>query len=149
MKRPPRDPNEGVLHGRLASITATFILQFFLTGGLFYWQYYMLPGPLTNLKLAQARTMAFIRATLQELFVVWNCRSERHNAFKVGFSSNKFLLIAVVGSAVLTMLVPFLGLFGTIWLDDPLEWVIAIVASLSGLLILPEIFYGRKIWRWT
>jgi len=149
MKRPPRDPNEGVLHGRLASIIATFTLQFLLTGGLFYWQYYMLPGPLTELKLAQARTMAFIRATLQELFVVWNCRSERHNAFKVGFSSNKFLLIAVVGSAILTMLVPFLGLFGTVWLDDPLEWVIAIVASLSGLLILPEIFYGRKIWRWT
>ncbi|MBO3798617.1 MAG: cation-translocating P-type ATPase [Candidatus Brockarchaeota archaeon] len=74
MKRPPRNPNEGVLHGRLASIIVTFILQFTLTGGLFYWQYYLLPGPLTQVKLAQARTMAFVRATLQELFVVWNYR---------------------------------------------------------------------------
>ncbi|UCD96823.1 MAG: HAD-IC family P-type ATPase, partial [Candidatus Bathyarchaeota archaeon] len=148
MKRPPRDPKEGVLHGRLASIIATFTAQFVLTGGLFYWQYYLLPGPLTPLKLAQARTMAFTRATLQELFVVWNCRSEKHNAFKVGFLSNKFLLIAVLGSAALTILVPFLGLFDTVVMDDPLEWLLVVVAAMSGLLILPEIFYDRKIFRW-
>jgi Ca2+-transporting ATPase len=149
MQRSPRNPKEGVLHGRLASIIATFTSQFALTGGLFYWQYYMLPGPLTPLKLAQARTMAFTRATLQELFVVWNCRSERRNAFRVGFLSNKFLIFAVVGSALLTILVPFTGLFGTVPLDDPLEWALVIVASLSGLLILPEIFYNRKIWKWS
>ncbi len=148
MKRPPRNPKEGVLHGRLASIIATFTTQFALTGGLFYWQYYLLPGPLTPLKLAQARTMAFTRATLQELFVVWNCRSERHNAFKVGFLSNKYLLVAVIGSAILTVLVPFFGLFGTVVLDDPLEWALVIVAAMSGLLILPEVFYDRKILKW-
>jgi Ca2+-transporting ATPase len=148
MQRPPRDPKEGVLHGRLASIIATFTTQFLLTGGLFYWQYYMLPGDLTEMKLAQARTMAFIRATLQELFVVWNCRSEKRNAFRVGFTSNKFLVVAVLGSALLTILVPVFGVFGTVWLDDPVEWALVIVASLSGLLILPEIFYNRKILKW-
>jgi Ca2+-transporting ATPase len=148
MKRPPRNPKEGVLYGRVASIIATFTAQFALTGGLFFWQYYLLPGPLTELKLAQARTMAFTRATLQELFVVWNCRSEKHNAFKVGFLSNKFLLIAVLGSAVLTVIVPFFGLFGTVVLDDPLEWLLVVVAAMSGLLILPEVFYNRKIFRW-
>jgi Ca2+-transporting ATPase len=148
MERPPRDPKEGVLHGRLASIIVTFTTQFVLTGGLFYWQYYLLPGPLTETKLAQARTMAFIRATLQELFVVWNCRSEKRNAFRVGFTSNKFLIVAVLGSAFLTILVPVFGIFGTVWLDDPLEWALVIAASLSGLLILPEVFYNRKILKW-
>ncbi|MCS7139063.1 MAG: cation transporting ATPase C-terminal domain-containing protein, partial [Crenarchaeota archaeon] len=151
MKRPPRNPNEGVLHGRLVSIIVTFILQFILTGGLFYWQYYLLPGPLTKEKLAQARTMAFVRATLQELFVVWNCRSEKRSVWKMGKENfnNKYLLVSVVFSAIATVLVPFFGLMGTVWLDDPLEWSIAIAASLSGLFILPEIFYGRKVWRWT
>ncbi|MCW3985424.1 MAG: cation-translocating P-type ATPase [Candidatus Bathyarchaeota archaeon] len=148
MQRPPRNPKEGVLHGRMASIITTFTLQFLLTGGLFYWQYYLLPGPLTELKLAQARTMAFTRATLQELFVVWNCRSEKHNAFKVGFLSNKFLLIAVIGSAIATILVPFIGLFGTVVMDDPLEWTLVIVTAMSGFLILPEVFYNRKILKW-
>lgn len=150
MKRPPRNPNEGVLHGRLASIIVTFILQFVLTGGLFYWQYYLLPGPLTAEKLAQARTMAFVRATLQELFVVWNCRSEKRSCWRMGRENfnNKFLILSVIVSAVATVLVSFFGLLGTVWLDDPMEWTIAIVASTSGLFILPEVFYGRRIWRW-
>jgi Ca2+-transporting ATPase len=148
MKRPPRNPNEGVLYGRFASIITTFILQFALTGGIFYWQYYMLPGALTVEKLATARTMAFMRATLQELFVVWNCRSERHNAFKTGFLSNRFLLIAVVGSIALTVILPYWGIFGMVWLTDWEDWAIVIGASMTGLLIFPEIFYGRKIWKW-
>jgi magnesium-transporting ATPase (P-type) len=79
--------------------------------------------------------------------VVWNCRSERKNAFKVGFTSNKWLLIAVVVSGAATMLVPYLGLFGTAPLAL-MDWLIVIPLSLSGLFILPEIFYDRKIWRW-
>jgi Ca2+-transporting ATPase len=148
MKRPPRNPNEGVLYGRFASIITTFILQLALTGGIFYWQYYMLPGALTVEKLARARTMAFMRATLQELFVVWNCRSERHNAFKTGFLSNKFLLVAVLVSCALTVSLSYWGIFGMVWLTDFEDWAIVIGASLTGLLILPEVFYGRKIWRW-
>jgi len=148
MKRPPRNPNEGILYGRFASIITTFILQFTLTGGIFYWQYYMLPGALTAEKLAYARTMAFLRASLQELFVVWNCRSERHNAFKAGFTSNRFLLVAVVVSMSLTMILPYFGVFGTVWLTDPMDWAVVLGASMTGLLILPEVFYGRKILRW-
>jgi Ca2+-transporting ATPase len=97
--------------------------------------------------------MAFMQATLRELMVVWNCRSERKNAFKVGFTSNKWLLFAVVASAIVTLLVPFTGtlfgyaLFNTVELALN-EWLIVIALSLSGLLILPEIFYDRKIWRW-
>ncbi len=147
MKRPPRNPNEGVLYGRIASIIVTFTLQFALTGGIFYWQYYILGQP-----LEYARTMAFMRATLQELFVVWNCRSEKRNAFRVGFFSNKYLLVAVLSSAAITMAIPFIPLLGpgmgTVPIYDPLDWGTIIVASLSGLLILPEVFYGRKIWKW-
>jgi len=154
MKRPPRNPNEGVLHGRFASIIATFIAQFALTGGIFYWQFYLtgahlLPEPFRSQQLAYARTMAFMRATLQELFVVWNCRSEKRNAFRVGFLSNKFLLVSVIVSAGLTLFMPYIGLFNTVPIVDLLDWAVVIVASLSGLLILPEVFYGRKIWRWT
>lgn len=142
MKRSPRNPNEGILHGRIASILATFVTQCLGTGVLFYVAYYVWGRP-----LGEAQAMAFVQATLQELIIVWNCRSEKHNAFKVGFTSNKFLLVAVVFSVLLTILIPYTGLFGTAPLD-PLDWAIVLPISFSGFLILPEVFYGRKIWRW-
>jgi Ca2+-transporting ATPase len=143
MKRPPRDPNEGVLHGRLASIIASFVSQFLGTAGLFYIAYFV-----WGRSLGEAQAIAFVQATLRELVIVWNCRSERQNAFKVGFTSNKFLLLAVFISALGTMLIPYIGLFGTSPLDLT-DWAIVLPVSLSGFLMMPEIFYGRKIWRWS
>jgi Ca2+-transporting ATPase len=149
MKRPPRDPKEGILHGRIASILATFVTQFIGTGLVFYVSFYVLGRP-----IEEARAMAFVQATLQELVIVWNCRSEKRNAFKVGFLSNKFLLVAVVVSAILTVIIPYTSylvpgfyLFGTAPLDL-IDWLVILPFSFSGFLILPEIFYGRKIWKW-
>lgn len=143
MKRPPRDPNEGVLHGRLASIIASFVSQFLGTAGLFYIAYFVWGRP-----LGEAQAIAFVQATLRELVIVWNCRSEKHNAFKVGFTSNKFLLLAVFISALGTMVIPYTGLFGTVPLNLT-DWAIVLPVSLSGFLMLPEVFYGRKIWKWS
>ena len=142
MSRQPRDPREGILHGRFASILVTFVTQFLGTGVLFAVAYFVWGRP-----LGEAQTMAFTQATLQELLIVWNCRSETKSAFRLSFTSNKFLLIAVVVSAILTVLVPYTGLLGTAPLDL-MDWAIVIPISFSGLLILPEVFYGRKIWRW-
>ncbi|MBS7640541.1 MAG: cation-translocating P-type ATPase [Candidatus Bathyarchaeia archaeon] len=152
MERPPRNPKEGILHGRFLSIIMTFIMQFTLTGGLFYWHYYIVGptlGKPMELVLAEARTMAFIRATLQEVFIVWNCRSEKKSAFRLNPLSNKYLLLACIVSAGLTIIVPYFGLFGTVWLSDPIQWMITILASMSGLFILPEVFYGRRVWKWV
>jgi Ca2+-transporting ATPase len=126
----------------------SFTTQFLGTGVVFFLMFYVFgDGVVGSHDFQRARTMAFMQATLRELMVVWNCRSERKNAFRVGFTSNKWLLFAVVASAIVTMLVPFTGLFGTVPLTLE-EWAIVAPLSLSGLLILPEIFYDRKIWRW-
>jgi hypothetical protein len=63
-------------------------------------------------------------------------------------TSNKFLLFAVIVSALGTILIPYTGLFGTAPLSL-IDWAIVIPISLSGFLIVPEVFYGRKIWRWS
>jgi len=148
MDKLPRDPKEGILHGRFASILMSFITQFLGTGVLFFVMFYVVgDGIPYSYDFHRAQTMAFTQATLRELMVVWNCRSERKNAFKVGFTSNKWLLFAVIASAIATIIVPFTGLFDTVPLSLE-EWAIVIPLSMSGLLILPEIFYDRKIWRW-
>jgi Ca2+-transporting ATPase len=142
MSRQPRDPKEGVLHGRLASILASFFTQFLGTAVLFYFAHYVWGWP-----LGEARTLAFMQATLRELIVVWNCRSDRKNAFRVGFTNNKYLLFAVVFSLLITFFVPYTGLFDTVPLNIQ-DWLLVIPFSLSGFLILPEVFYNRKILRW-
>jgi Ca2+-transporting ATPase len=142
MKRPPRDPKEGILYGRIASILVTFVTQFIGTGVVFFLAYYIWGRP-----LGEAQAMAFVQATLQELVIVWNCRSETHGAFKLSFTSNKFLLGAVIISAILTVIIPYTGLFGTAPLELT-DWLIVLPISFSGLLILPEVFYGRKVWKW-
>jgi len=146
MERSPRDPKEGILHGRFASILVSLVFQFLGTGVLFFLVFYVWGGGQPEV-LPRARTIAFMQTALWELMVVWNCRSERKNAFRVGFTSNKFLLLAVVASALLTVIVPFTGLFGTVPLPI-VDWILVILVALSGLLIVPEIFYNRKIWRW-
>ncbi|MEM3716378.1 MAG: calcium-translocating P-type ATPase, PMCA-type [Candidatus Bathyarchaeia archaeon] len=148
MSRPPRDPKEGILQGKVASILATMVTQFLGTAVLFYVAYYIWGRP-----LEEARTLAFVQATLQELVVVWNSRSDTKNAFKVGFTNNKYLLAAVLVSAALTALVPYFGvifgipLFGAAPLDLQ-DWLLAAPISLMGFLIMPEIFYNKKVLRW-
>ena len=143
MKRPSRNPNESILYGRFASILASFVTQFLGTAVLFYVAYYIMKEPLD-----EARTMAFIQATFQELVVVFNCRSEKHNAFKAGFTTNKFLFWSVVVSGILTGILPYMRVFGMAPLAIT-DWLLVLPISLSGLLILPEVFYGRKVWKWT
>jgi Ca2+-transporting ATPase len=148
MKRPPRKPEEGLLYGRFASILATFVTQFVGTGVVFYVAYYIWHEP-----LEEARTLAFMQATMQELIVIWNCRSESKNAFRVGFTNNKYLLLAVVFSGAITLMIPYTGvLFGFAMFETApmtlMDWAIVIPFSLSGFLVLPEVFYNRKILRW-
>jgi Ca2+-transporting ATPase len=142
MERSPRRQEESLLYGRFASILATLVTQFIGTGVLFYVAYYMWHMPLEN-----ARTLAFMQATLQELVVLWNCRSETKNAFRVGFTNNKYLLLAVIFSAVITIAVPYTRLFGTIPLTV-YNWMLVIPISLTGFLILPEVLYNKKILKW-
>jgi Ca2+-transporting ATPase len=147
MKRKPRDPKEGILHGRFAQLLASFITQFFGTAFIFCLSYYVWKEP-----LKEAMTMAFMQATFQELFTVWNCRSEKRSVFRYSPLTNKYLVIAVISSFALTLMlcyVPvFQVMFGTVPLtiqDLILVWGIGSL----GLFILPEVFYGKKVWKWV
>jgi Ca2+-transporting ATPase len=142
MKQPPRDPKEGILHGMHIFIMAYVVLQSGTTIASFYWKYFLTGGT-----LEAARTVAFMQACIFELVVVWNCRSERHNAFKVGFLSNKYLIVAVVTSLLLTISLCYIPLFQLMFHTVPLglyDWIwISLISSL-GFVVLPEIFMKKR-----
>ncbi|MEM7825308.1 MAG: calcium-translocating P-type ATPase, PMCA-type [Candidatus Aenigmatarchaeota archaeon] len=147
MKRKPRSPEQGILHGRFAQILASFITQFFGTAFVFCFSYYVWKEP-----LKEAMTMAFMQASFQELFTVFNCRSEKRSVFRYSPLTNKYLVIAVAVSFILTLMLCYVPtfqiMFGTVPLTIQDLALVMIVGSL-GLFILPEIFYGRKVWKWV
>jgi len=166
MKRPPRKPDEGILHGMGAFIITSFILQSTGTILLFVLNYYVFPthpwgwpnGPIIEanrlLTLDEARTTAFVQATFFELFVVWNCRSEKRSAWRMGRSAfkNKFFIIAETSSIVLTLAIPYIPITQAMFHLVPLTLLDLVqvigVASWGLFFVLPEFLMGRKIWRW-
>ncbi|RJS84808.1 calcium-translocating P-type ATPase, SERCA-type [Candidatus Bathyarchaeota archaeon] len=155
MARPPRDPKQGILHGRLLQIIISFISQYLGTTAVFLLVYkygYFAWGLSETERLMKAQTMCFLQATLRELVVVWNCRSETKSAFRLSWTSNKFLLVAEilsVASSIMIVYMPVLQImFGTVPLGIQ-EWaLVGSIASL-GFLLMPEYLYGRKVFKWV
>jgi Ca2+-transporting ATPase len=166
MERPPRKPEEGILHGMGAFIITSFILQATGTILVFCLEYYvwpshpwMLPDGTINevarqLTYREATTTAFVQAALFELFVVWNCRSEKHSVWRMGRKAfqNKFFVIADLASVALTLGITYIPITQQLFhltalsITD-LAYVIGVASW--GLLIFPELTMGKKVWKWV
>jgi len=165
MDRPPRKPEEGILHGMGAFIIASFILQAAGTFLVFCLEYYvwpshpwMLPGGGIDeaarlLTYREATTTAFVQAAMFELFVVWNCRSEKRSVWRMGRKAfeNKFFVIADLASIALTLGITYIPvtqqLFHLTALSiTDLAYVIGVASW--GLFIFPELLMGRNVWKW-
>jgi len=164
MERPPRKPEEGILHGMGAFIIMSFILQATGTALVFCLEYYVWPSHPWNfpwgideearkLSYMEATTTAFVQAALFELFVVWNCRSEKRSVWRMGKASfkNKFFALADLASVAVTLGICYMPLtqqlFHLVALSpSDLAYVVGVASW--GLLLFPEILMGRKIWKW-
>ncbi|MCS7364632.1 MAG: calcium-translocating P-type ATPase, SERCA-type [archaeon GB-1867-035] len=138
MERPPRDPDESILSNMELFIMTSSIFQYLGTMAAYLLGLYMLKD-----SVAEARTLAFVQAVLFELFVVFNCRSEKHSIYKLGFMSNKVLLVADLAGILLTLALvyapPLQLIFETVELTV-YDWILCIGLASGGWLVLPEIF---------
>ena len=165
MDRPPRKPGEGILHGMGRFILTSFLLQATGTILVFCLEYYVWPSHPWNfswgideaarqLTYREATTTAFVQAALFELFVVWNCRSEKRSVWKMGKDAlkNKFFVIADLASVALTLGITYLPitqqLFHLVGLSPTDLFYVVAIAS-WGLFIFPEIMMGKKLWKWS
>jgi len=142
MQRKPRSPKEGIFHGMVLFIMAAALVDFVVEMVLIlYWRN-------TNfVDLARLRTIILTETVLFELFFVFNCRSETHSVFRMNPFENLYLVGAVVLSLLLqvaVIYVPFLqSLFKTVPLTGS-DWLIVLAISVTGLLVLPEVFMRRS-----
>jgi Ca2+-transporting ATPase len=104
MERPPRKTDEPVVTGArawLIGLQGTLIAACSLGAFLFVLLYEKEP-------LEMARTAALATLACSQLFHAFNCRSMRESIFKLKFSTNPQLVVAVVGSFLLQMAVIYL-----------------------------------------
>ncbi len=142
MQRPPRPPREGVFTNSVTVLLVIISLHLTLIL-LPLFAYYVLFNPHRladpTQVLIQAQTMVFITLILGELVNAFNCRSDIHSLFTVGFFPNRFLLVSALLSLGIMVAVihwqPLSDLFHTrsLGLGD---WLLA--AGL-GLTIFPVV----------
>jgi Ca2+-transporting ATPase len=99
MQRPPRPPQEGVFSPAVTVLL--IVISLYLTLILLpLFAYYVLFNPSQlgdhDQILTQAQTMVFVTLILAELVNAFNCRSDLHSLFTVGFFRNRFLWASVL-----------------------------------------------------
>jgi magnesium-transporting ATPase (P-type) len=101
----------------------------------------------------EAVTTAFLQAALFELFVVWNCRSEKRSVWRMGRNAlkNKFFVIAEIVSIVATVGIVYIPLTQQLFHLYPLtltDFAYVLGVASWGLFVLPEFTMNRRIWKW-
>ncbi|MFW6034745.1 MAG: calcium-translocating P-type ATPase, SERCA-type [Halothermotrichaceae bacterium] len=147
MNKSPRDPEEGIFAGKMGfNVASQGIFIGLITLAAFY------IGE-SNYSLQVGRTMAFATLSFSQLWHSLNSRTMRYSLFKIGFFTNKYLIAAIVISAILqlsVMFIPFLqDIFKVISLNIG-QWLMIIIISASPVLFvellkLLGLTYERKV----
>ena len=140
MELPPRDPKESIFTRKIQWYIAGLAVNIFLgLFPLFYW-YWKAEG------LVKAQTMVLVTIILFEMFIAFNCRSDRYSIFKLGWFSNKWLVWAVLSSIALMVLVLYVPYLAFLFHTVPLgyfDWIVALGVSCSALIFV-ELY--KLIW---
>ncbi|MBI4043639.1 MAG: HAD-IC family P-type ATPase [Candidatus Diapherotrites archaeon] len=130
MHQKPRRQDESIIRSMLSFIVIGGLLSAMAALTAFY---YALP-----LGFEKARTMAFTVAVFFELALVFSCRQEGKGVLELNPLSNKYLVGAVLVSAVLQLLivqVPFLQtIFDTVTLNTQ-DWLVVLGLALTSALV--------------
>lgn len=103
MERPPRNPRQGIFARRLhIKISFTGFLISICTLSVFIFALWQNPYD-----LVKARTLAFTTLVMAQLIFVFQCRSEYHSIFEIGFFTNRYLVAAVMISGLMHMFVVY------------------------------------------
>lgn len=101
MKQKPRSPKEPLLN---RTVWRSIMVQAFIVAGATLGAFAIgtYSGPEPNIALG--RTMAFFTLVLGELLRAFSTRSERTSLFKLGLTTNKPMVLSVLGSLALMIL---------------------------------------------
>jgi len=140
LKKPPRKKEENILSKDIFPfLVLMVVIMTFLT--VFIFKTFLVQD-----SLEKARAGAFAVMAITQLFNVLNMRSLTQSIFKIGFFSNKFIVVGLTISIILTIIALFVGGVAEKFGFEPLslsEFLIIIL--LSSLVLWSGELY--KYWR--
>jgi len=126
MNRPPRPAKEPVINREMSvGVAVQAVVMTAAVLGAFLYGLERYSG-----NLAGAQTVTFTTLILSELLRAFTVRSERLSVFRIGFFTNRWMLLAVGSSLVLLLAVIYIPFFDPIFSTVPLD-------GLDWLVILP------------
>jgi len=142
MQRNPRHPKEGVFARRLGwKILSRGFLIGVVTLAAFVIVFHRDPSD-----LPYAQTIAFATLVMAQLIHVFDCRSEI-SIFSRNPFGNKYLVWAVVSSALLMLVVIYVPIFQPIFHTvaiEPRDWLLILGLSAVPTFLLAGTFFSRK-----
>jgi P-type Ca2+ transporter type 2C len=142
MRYPPRDPGASFMDKAMVTSIFSSGAGLFMAVSITYLvTWYM------SADLARAQTVAFITWLLGHIFLAINLRSEREPLFRLGFFSNRLMIIWGAATLVFVLCVSLIpgvqNLLKTVSLA-PGEWILVIGTALVGTFWLEVL----KLLRW-
>ena len=130
MHRPPRDPKLSIFADLKGWIAGIAVLLSLAMMGLF--AYSLMSG-----SLAEARSLVFASIILFELTFVFSCRSQSQTILRLGLTSNKYLVAAVLSQLMLLLLILYTPSIASLFEVSPIafgDWSTVIAAGISGFI---------------
>ena len=142
MRRPPRPPEQGLFDRLMVEETLLAATAMGLIG-FAVWAWLLGSGMPED----QARSLLLVLFVLFENFHVFNARSEVTSAFRIPLSRNPFLVLSVIGAALVNagaMYVPFLADVLRTGPISPTAWGVLIAIASSVLVVMEAYKWLRR-----
>lgn len=134
MRRHPRNPKLSVFAGLKGWIAGITLLMSLVMMSLFAYG-------LSSRGLVEARSLMFMAIIVFELVFAFSCRSQSQTIFRLGVTSNKYLVAAVLSQLCLLLLIMYVPSVARLFEVTPIgiiDWLIVVAAGISGF-VLAEI----------
>jgi len=143
MRQPPRNRKRGIFTRPVTRLIMLISVWIGLTTfGVFEWALQ------SGRSEIEAQALCFVTLIMIEKVAALSCRSERHTLWEVGLLGNKWLLVAIIGTILLSLpliYVPALQSYFHTYSLSLADWGIVILAS-GTLFVVAE--GGKLFWRW-
>ena len=131
MRRHPRNPKLSVFAGLKGWIAGITLLMSLVMMSLFAYG-------LSSRGLVEARSLMFMAIIVFELVFAFSCRSQSQTIFRLGVTSNKYLVAAVLSQLCLLLLIMYVPSVARLFEVTPIgiiDWLIVVAAGISGFVL--------------